>query len=139
MAWGGVTGATGVVTPTALKTDAGTLVSSLTMAGLVAWKPALPLGSVEPPVNLMITSPATTSTTSPTASQVKRPAGRPPRALTGAFLETGGLFEATGGLFDAGRFATVLLVLKPSNLVDWRGSLEFLPKVLSSFDLCHKR
>jgi len=35
---------------------------------------------------------------------VKRPAGRP------FFAETGGFLEAEG-LFDAGRFATILLVL----------------------------
>jgi hypothetical protein len=56
----------------------------------------------------------------------------------GLFEATGGLFEATGGLFDTGLFATVLLVLKPSNLVDPRGLLEILPKVLTSFDLCHE-
>jgi len=96
MLWGDVTGATGEETPTVLKTEAGTVVSSENVAESVAWNVDEPVEGDDPLVTLMMTSAATTSTTRPTASQVNRPAGRPFDALV-------------GGLFGAGFFATVLL------------------------------
>jgi hypothetical protein len=85
------------MTLTVLKTEAGTVVSSLTVAGSVAWNVEEPVEAVEPLVTLMMTRAATTNTTRPTASHVNNPAGRPEDALA-------------GGLFEGGFFATVLLV-----------------------------
>jgi len=73
---GFATGAAPEVTPTLLKTDAGIVVNCDTIADDVGvsepvFDEALPL------VTLTTTSAATTTRTTPTAIQVKRPAGRP--------------------------------------------------------------
>src|ERR1039458_6038573 len=100
-ACGAVTGATGELVPIVLKTDAGIFVSSLTVVASVGWKvEEFLLLAVPPLASLMMTRAATTTTTSPTASHVKRPAGRPP--LAGARV-------GAGRFFDAGVLATVLL------------------------------
>jgi hypothetical protein len=87
--------------------------------GLVAVKPESLFVDGEPLVTLMITSATTTMITRPTASQVKRPAGRPPLAgplvgplagPCGGLLGDCGPFADVVGLFDAGALATVLLV-----------------------------
>ena len=75
--------------PTVSKTEAGTFVTWLTVAASVAWK-LDSLGDEDPLVTLMMTSVATTTTTSPTAIQVNRPAGRPAVRLGGCFLRCGG-------------------------------------------------
>jgi hypothetical protein len=101
---GGVTRATGDVTPTVLKTDMGTWVTSATVVGSAGWNPVELVLGVVPPVTLMMTSTTTTTTTSPMASQVKSPAGRPP--LTGALLGP----PLVGVLLGGGDLATILLV-----------------------------
>src|ERR1700691_6222489 len=92
----------GEVTPTELKTDAGTVVSSVSTAELTGTNVVLPgvVGPL-PLATLTMTRATTTITTSPTAIQVNSPAGRPPRA--GAF------FFGAGRCFEAICFATMFL------------------------------
>ncbi len=77
-----------------LKTDAGTVVSAVRFAALMGEKLEEPVLVVPPLATLMITRAATTMTTSPTASHVKSPAGRPPRAFTGGRVVLGRFFCA---------------------------------------------
>ena len=94
---GAVIGATGEVTPTVLNTDAGTEDNWLMVVASTASKVVDAFAAGEPLVILMTTRPITITRTTPTAIQVKRPAGRPPFAGDWAFLL-------------AGDFATMLLI-----------------------------
>src|SRR5579863_3952187 len=80
---GGVTCTTEDVTPTELKTDIGTFVIWEKVVASTGVKVPLPLAAGEPPTTLTITSVATMTTTSPMASHVKSPAGRPLEVFTG--------------------------------------------------------
>jgi len=79
-------GATGEVTPTVLNTDVGTEVNWLIVVASTASKVVDAFAAGDPLVILMTTRPTTITSTTPTAIQVKRPAGRPPFAGVCAFL-----------------------------------------------------
>ena len=116
------------MTPTALKTDIGTVVIWANVVGSTGENVDLPGVVGECFKTLISTSAATMTTTRPIASQVNRPAGRPLEARAGGRLFGGpggrlaawvaGRLDATF-FFDAGDLATVLLgALRTTNLVD---------------------
>jgi len=90
-------GATGEVIPTVLNTDSGTEEIWLIVVASTGSKVVEAFAAGDPLVILIATRPTTITRTTPTAIQVKRPAGRPPFAGVWAFLL-------------AGDFATMLLI-----------------------------
>jgi hypothetical protein len=118
---GAVTCTAWEVTPTALKTDIGTPVIWANVVGSTGENDDLPGVEGELLRTLMSTSATTMTTTSPIASHVNSPAGRPLEAFlvgrTGVRLAAcvAGRLEAVF-FFDAGDLATMLLGAQDNKL-----------------------